>query len=56
MRFTDVEAVIEYLAYVPWDVPDFVVGDHLGGLERLAAERRPIEVTQKRFLIAAIKE
>lgn len=56
MRFTDVEAVIEYLAYVPWDVPGFVVGDHIGALERLAAERRPIEVTQKRFLIAAVKE
>lgn len=56
MKFTDVEAVLEYLAFIPWDVPGFVVADNLVTLERLAAEPGPITVTQKRFLIAATKE
>lgn len=56
MQFTDVEAVIEYLAYIPWDVPDFNVEDNIRALERLAGEAGPITVTQKRFLIAALKE
>lgn len=53
MEFADVEAIIEYLAYVPWDVPGFNVADNLVALDRLAARRSPIEVTQKRFLIVA---
>lgn len=53
MEFADVEAVIEYLAYSPWDVPRFTVADNLVALDRLAARRSPIEVTQKRFLIVA---
>lgn len=53
MEFADVEAVIEYLAYIPWDVPGFTVADNLVALDRLAARRSPIEVTQKRFHIAA---
>lgn len=55
MRFTDVEAVIEYLAYIPWDVPGFSVMPNLDVLGRLAKSRNPIEVTQKRFLIVARK-
>ncbi|WP_166969360.1 class I SAM-dependent methyltransferase [Brevibacterium atlanticum] len=55
MSFTDVEAVIEYLAYIPWDVPGFTVMPNLGVLGRLAESRDPIEVTQKRFLIVARK-
>ena len=53
MRFTDVEAVIEYLAYIPWDVPGFSVMPNLAVLGRLAKSSDPIEVTQKRFLIVA---
>jgi SAM-dependent methyltransferase len=55
MSFTDVEAVIEYLAYIPWDVPGFSVMPNLGALKRLAESNDPIEVTQKRFLIVARK-
>lgn len=55
MKFTDVEAVLEYLAYIPWDVPGFTVKDNLGALERLAAKSGPITVTQKRFLLATTK-
>lgn len=53
MCFADVEAVIEYLAYIPWDVPGFTVADNLGALDRLAARSAPIEVTQKRFRVSA---
>lgn len=53
MEFADVEAIIEHLAYIPWDVPEFTVADNLLALDRLAARRSPIEVTQKRFLIVA---
>ncbi|MGO2941837.1 MAG: class I SAM-dependent methyltransferase [Brevibacterium aurantiacum] len=53
MEFADVEAIIEYLAYIPWDVPGFTVADNLVALNRLATRRTPIEVTQKRFRIAA---
>lgn len=55
MRFTDVEAVIEYLAYIPWDVPGFAVRSNLDVLRRLAESSEPITVTQKRFLIVAHK-
>ncbi|MGO1910010.1 MAG: class I SAM-dependent methyltransferase, partial [Brevibacterium linens] len=55
MRFTDVEAVIEYLAYIPWDVPGFSVRSNLHVLRRLAESSEPITVTQKRFLIVARK-
>ncbi|MDN6176759.1 MAG: class I SAM-dependent methyltransferase [Brevibacterium sp.] len=53
MEFADVEAVIEYLAYIPWDVPGFTVAGNREALDRLAARSSPIEVTQKRFLIVA---
>ncbi|WP_209325976.1 class I SAM-dependent methyltransferase [Brevibacterium renqingii] len=53
MCFTDVEAVIEYLAYIPWDVPGFSVMPNLDVLGSLAKSTEPIEVTQKRFLIVA---
>lgn len=53
MQFADVEAVIEYLAYVPWDVPGFTVAGNRDSLDRLAARNSPIQVTQKRFYITA---
>ena len=53
MEFADVEAVIEYLAYIPWDVPGFTVAGNLEELDRLAARSSPIDVTQKRFRITA---
>ncbi|GAA1855291.1 class I SAM-dependent methyltransferase [Brevibacterium marinum] len=53
MEFADVEAVIEYLAYIPWDVPDFTVADNLDTLDLLWECNSPISVTQKRFFIAA---
>ena len=53
MEFADVEAVIEYLAYIPWDVPGFTVAGNREALDRLAARSSPIAVTQKRFHIAA---
>ena len=55
MSFTDVEAIIEYLAYIPWDVPGFTVTPNLGVLRRIAESSEPFEVTQKRFLIVARK-
>src|SRR5690625_6964433 len=33
MRFTDVEAVIEYLAYIPWDVPGDRSEEHTSELQ-----------------------
>ncbi|UJH69597.1 class I SAM-dependent methyltransferase [Ornithinimicrobium sp. INDO-MA30-4] len=54
MVFDDVQTLVEYMALVPWDVPDFHVRDHektLTGLE-LA---RPIAVTQRRFRLTARK-
>ncbi|RBP62258.1 hypothetical protein DFO66_11674 [Brevibacterium sanguinis] len=56
MRFNDVEAVLEYLGYVPWDVPGFTVEANFDTLEKLARLESPIEVTQKRFLIIADKQ
>lgn len=55
MCFADVEAVIEYLAYIPWDVPGFTVDGNREALDRLAARSSPIEVTQKRFRISAVR-
>lgn len=52
MTFTDVEALVTYLALVPWDVPDFAVRDHVERLQELDASG-PINVTQRRFRITA---
>ena len=54
MRFTDVEALVIYLGYVPWDVPGFSVDEHLERLSELAASPG-IAVTQRRFRIHATK-
>ena len=54
MRFTDVEALVIYLGYVPWDVPGFSVDDHRERLSELAASPG-ITVTQRRFRIHATK-
>lgn len=54
MRFNDAETLVEYLGMVPWEVPDFRVEKHVEMLKRLDA-RRPIVVTQRRFLMAARK-
>jgi len=54
MRFRDIGTLVEYLAMVPWDVPDFEVRDHEDQLHALAA-LRPIEITQRRFRIIATR-
>jgi SAM-dependent methyltransferase len=54
MRFSDIEALIEYMALVPWDVPGFTVEGNAARLELLS--RQPaINVTQCRFRIYAHK-
>ncbi|WP_040166656.1 class I SAM-dependent methyltransferase [Microbacterium gorillae] len=52
IRFRDVGTLVEYIAMVPWDVPDFSIAEAADQLHRLA-EIRPIEVTQRRFRITA---
>ena len=57
--FHDVEALVIYLALVPWAVTDdFAVGDHLDtllDLHRQAERGQPIEVTDTRFWFRAVK-
>jgi SAM-dependent methyltransferase len=52
MEFADAEALVTYMALVPWDVPGFEVDPHLSTLAQLDAER-PIRVTQRRFRCCA---
>lgn len=54
MTFADVQTLVTYLAFVPWDVPGFCVQDHAAKLDELAASG-PIAVTQRRFRIYATK-
>lgn len=54
MRFVNAQALVEYMAYVPCDVPGFEVAQHMDKLQDLD-QRRPIEVTQRRFRIYAHK-
>ncbi len=54
MRFVNVQALVEYIGLVPWDIPEFTVADHIDVLRELD-QRRPIEVTQRRFRIYAGK-
>lgn len=54
MRFVNVQALVEYIGLVPWDLPEFAVADHIDVLRELD-EHRPIEVTQRRFRIYARK-
>lgn len=52
MEFADVEALVTYLALVPWDAPDFSIEEHASRLRSLG-EDLPIRVTQRRFRIYA---
>ncbi|APT84630.1 hypothetical protein CAQU_05605 [Corynebacterium aquilae DSM 44791] len=54
MRFSSVEALVTYLALVPWDVPGFNVSDHASTLLELQRAPKPIEVTQRRFRVYAM--
>ena len=54
MEFTDVEALVMYLAMVPWDAPNFSVDKHADQLTVLG-ERTPLRVTQRRFRVYATK-
>lgn len=54
MKFASVDSLIQYLALVPWDVPDFQVEKNLAKLQQLS-QMESIEVTQSRFLIIARK-
>ncbi|MGO1472641.1 MAG: class I SAM-dependent methyltransferase [Flaviflexus sp.] len=54
MTFADVQALVTYIALVPWDVPGFRVADHREVLTKLA-KNSPIEVTQRRFRVYAVK-
>lgn len=54
MEFTDVEALVTYLALVPWDAPTFTVDAHAERLVALA-KNPPIDVTQRRFRVYATK-
>lgn len=54
MTFTDVRALVTYLALVPWDAPNFSVGDYADRLAELDGQR-PIHVTQRRFRVYATK-
>lgn len=55
MEFEDAEALVIYLALVPWDSPGFSVDDHAERLLALDADR-PIRVTQRRFRILASRD
>jgi hypothetical protein len=54
MEFSDVRALVTYLALVPWDVPGFTVDDHAEKLLQLAS-LTSIRVTQRRFRVYASK-
>lgn len=54
MEFADAEALVTYLALVPWDAPHFTVDAHVKRLAALDANR-PIRVTQRRFRVYATK-
>lgn len=54
MQFTDVEALVMYLAMVPWDAPNFSVDKHTDQLTVLG-EHTPLRVTQRRFRVYARK-
>lgn len=52
--FADVEALVIYLALVPWEVPDFNVYTHGERLLELS-QRGEVTITQKRFRLYAHK-
>ncbi len=52
MVLEDVDALVEYLALVPWAVPGFQVADHVPTLQRLQ-DGAPIRLTLRRFWIEA---
>jgi SAM-dependent methyltransferase len=54
MRFADVAALVRYVAYVPWEVPeDFTVDRYAEALLRLHHTGRPLAFTQRRFHLVA---
>ncbi len=54
MEFADAEALVTYLALVPWNAPHFTVDAHAKRLAALDTDR-PIRVTQRRFRVYATK-
>lgn len=56
LRFDDVEALITYLGYCPWEAPEFDVDKHADVLRELAksvAARDKIALTERRFWLHA---
>ena len=54
MEIIDTEALVTYLALVPWSAPGFQVDDHAGALMRLEDQGR-LRVTQRRYRLYAHK-
>lgn len=54
MEFADTEALVTYLALVPWSLPGFQVDEHAGALLRLEQQGR-LRVTQRRYRLYAHK-
>lgn len=48
MEFADLEALMTYMALVPWDVPSFRIDDHPETLQELD-RGGPLRVTQRRY-------
>ncbi|WP_367277646.1 class I SAM-dependent methyltransferase [uncultured Arthrobacter sp.] len=48
MGFADLEALMTYMALVPWDVPGFQIDDHLETLQELDRSG-PLRITQRRY-------
>ena len=52
MRFADVSTLVSYLRMVPWEVPEgFTVEAHANTLLALHHEGRPLEFTQRQFVL-----
>lgn len=54
MRFADVDALVTYIGFVPWDAPGFTVEAHAEKLLQLD-EHGVLEVEMKRFRLHATK-
>lgn len=52
MEFADLEALVTYMALVPWDVPGFRVDHHASRLHELE-RRKPLRVSQRRYRLYA---
>lgn len=55
MRFQDVQALVTYLGFIPWIVPDFDVEKYSNVLQELS-DRDSLAVTQRRFRVYATKK